>query len=103
MRQKNRYVQRPGEETGPGSYEELCGDLGGWRVVTKRDEAQDVVKKGPLTHRALKAPVRPNLSGNDIISKPATKPRPQRPLTVSTQTVTPDTPMRVTLFKNPSN
>lgn len=53
MKQKNRYVQRPGEETGPGPYEELCGELGGWRVVTKRDEAQDVVKKGPLPHRPL--------------------------------------------------
>lgn len=52
MRQKNQYVQRPGEEMGPGPYEELCGELGGWRVVTKRDEAQDVVKNGPLPHRA---------------------------------------------------
>ena len=55
---------------------------GDWRPGRPEgDETQDAVRKGP--RRALKALLRPNLSGNDVISKPATKPRPQRPLMLS--------------------
>ena len=79
MMQRIQWVQRPGEETGPGWR--ATGDLGDRRAVTKGDETQDAVRKGP--RRALKALLRPNLSGNDVISKPATKPRPQRPLMLS--------------------
>ena len=79
MRQRIQWVQRPGEEMGPGWR--ATGDLGDRRAVTKGDETQDAVRKGP--HRALKAPLRPNLSGNDIISKPTTKSTPQRLLILS--------------------
>lgn len=79
-------MQRPGGETQPGSHEELCRDQGGWRVAIKGDEAQDAVRKGPRAHRALKALVRPNLPGNHMTSKPATKPRPRgTPLSPHTQ------------------